>query len=335
MTNNLKKTINISQMKKIILTLVFNLCLIISMQAQKLTTQDFNLPKNTILYVDAMMKYNGETKAITPIEQNQYEFKNGHLQTESVALITYKIANQKSYKYNNENQLTTMASVGGALGGTSYNDEVNFTYTKELNRLITFKKGLFSNEKKFNSKGTLIEENIYDAQSNYIFEKILFETNKKTTKRFNPKQELVLITTEYFNNKNNIILDIVFNTKYPTYNTVTTYTYDANENLIKTTQNKYVIEKLKKDFEYYKNGSIIQIPDKAIIGNTQTTTYYNYAENNIWTAQTSNKQTINDEIEVKVRAIQTNDGKMYNTNNQVAFMTFLDDTYQKIKAQKL
>jgi hypothetical protein len=334
MTNNLKKTINISQMKKIILTLVFNLCLIISMQAQKLTTQDFNLPKNTILYVDAMIKYNGETKAITPIEQNQYEFKNGYLQTESVALITYKIANQKSYKYNNENQLTTMATVGGALGGTSYNDEVNFTYTKELNRLITFKKGLFSNEKKFNSKGTLIEENIYDAQSNYIFEKILFETNKKTTKRFNPKQELVLITTEYFNNKNNIILDIVFNTKYPTYNTVTTYTYDANENLIKTTQNKYVIEKLKKDFEYYKNGSIIQIPDKAIIGNTQTTTYYNYAENNIWTAQTSNKQTINDEIEVKVRAIQTNDGKMYNTNNQVAFMTFLDDTYQKIKAQK-
>lgn len=318
---------------------LFLICLVCAFytnysHAQKTAPKDFNLPENTVLSISANMNYEGETKKLTAIEQSKYEFKNGYLQTETTALTLSKLVFQKHYTYDDKNQLATLSSSGGALDGNASHSQEKITYKKEGDKLTVFKNGQLNRIKHFNAQGTLVEEENYDALSNYIFEKITFDTNKKTTKRFNPKLEKDLEVIEYYNNTNNLIFTVTFNSKYPSYDSVTSNFYDSYGNLESSILNKYLRDKLKKDFEYIKNGKATAVPSEAIVGKPETITYYNYSENKLWTAQIANKLTSTTGIDVVLRAIQTSDGKTNNISNQVAFNSFLDATYQKIKAKK-
>ena len=310
------------------------ICYFTNLNSQNTTPQDFNLPKNTILYVDALMQYNGETKQLTPTEQNQYDFKDGLLIKETSAKVigTLKIGSQKLYTFNSNNELTNIDEMGGVVDVGTSSKNLKFTYSKSGQNLYIYKNGNSYLIKYFDAKGNLTQEDVYDAQSNYIFEKITYNNGAKTTTQYNSKQEPQHKTIEYLNSENNLALKVDFELRYASNVKVTTFTYDTYGNLTSTLMYMHDYKKVDPNFEYYKNGRVVQIPENAVTRKSEITTYYNYAENNLWTAQIVGKKITGNEIEVKIRAIQTSDGKMYNANNQAAFLAYLDATYQKIKA---
>jgi YD repeat-containing protein len=320
-------------MKKIILVSLLFIVSVNNTTAQKITTQDFNLPENIIQYVTGQMYYNVETKELKQVNQTNLKFKNGLIQSESVVLNLSNILNQKAYTYNTENQLINIFQAGGTLEGITYTENENITNQKAGNIVTIYKKGQLYFENNFNEQGKLIESNMYDAQANYIFEKTIFETSKKIVKRFNPKQELVKETTTYFNKNNDPILEIIFKSDNLTSQTVTSYFYDANGNLETTIENTHLRNKLQYNFKYVENGVISDVPTEAIIGKPETTTYYNYIENKIWIAQIANKPIKNNIIEINLRAMQTSDGQAYSITNEANFMKFIEEAYQKIKTE--
>lgn len=314
----------------------------LQLQAQKITTQEFNLPSTTALYATGTYIYNGETKQLTPQKQTQYDFKNGYLIKEATATVigSLKLASQIMYSYNTDNELINITESGGVISETgglekanASHEDLKITYIKSDNQLKAFKNGQSYKTQYFDVHGKLTQEDYYDAQSNYIFEKITFVKDGKITTHFNPKLEMILKTTEYFNKDNNILLKVVFNAKNSDYDTVTIYNYDSNGNLLTTLTNNYLNSKLKYDFEYFKDGKINALPSEAINSKPKTTSFYNYTENKLWAAQIEGELYSSSEIEVAFRAFQTSDGKNNNITNQVAFMDFLDATYQKIKNQ--
>ncbi len=311
-------------------------CITINSFAQKHTLKAFNLPDNTTMFVTATMMYNGETKQLTPQKQAKYDFINGLLTLESTMTIigTFKVAQQKVYTYNTTNELVNITNSGGTADGSASHLDEKITYKREGEKLTVLKNGLLYKVKYFNKEGILVEEHNYDSQSNYIFNKIVYADFKTVTKQFNRKQEVVSETTEYFDKNDKSILSIMFNGSYPTYDTVTETTYDSNGNTEKMITNRYLISKLKQNFDYFKDGKLNSIPEDALMGKTETVIFYNYSENKLSGAQISSKQASSNDIEVNITALQTSDGKTYNINNQANFMAFLDATYQKNKASK-
>ena len=288
------------------------------------------------MFVDGTMLYDGATKQTIFSKQNQLEFKDGLLIKESSAEIigTLKFGSQKVYTYNSNNELININDASGIadVGGSA--DDIKITYIKNGETIYVYKNSNSYLNKYFDKNGNLIGEDTYDYQSKYISEKVTFKNGVKTTITYNSKQEPKVKTTEYFNKGNQPILKVYTDYRFAKTDKVTTYTYDANGNLTECQISDYKNDMPGKNVEYFKDGKITPVPDNFKIGKTITIPYYNYSEGTLWTVQIAGNQKNKEEIEVKMRAIKTSDGKMYNTNNQGALMTFLADTYTKINASK-
>lgn len=324
-------------------TLLFALCLIcivINTTAQNNTTQDFNLPKTTTVYVAGTVKYNGETKQITPTKQIQYEFKNGLLLSEKEQSIigNLKLAGIKTYSYDANNNLTRILDAGGiktdGTDGSGSQQEYKISYNKSGNTVYIQRNSQPFINKTYNTTGKLLEEAFYDYSGKYVMKKHIYNNGVKITKKQNPENKVTEETTEYLNKNNEPIVSVLFDIAKPYLFTVTYYTYSANGDLQSSTECKYYKDKLKPNFEFFKDGKPTEVPKDASFLNPTTTTFYNYSEGATWSARIPNS-IYNNEIQVTLRVLQTSDGKAnIIMNNQVAFMAFLDATYKTIKASK-
>ncbi|MFD0990662.1 hypothetical protein ACFQ1R_11180 [Mariniflexile jejuense] len=323
-------------MKNTIIICLCIICFVLNTNAQNNTTEYFNLPKTTTVFVTGVLKYNGETKQITPTEQIQYEFKNGLLLKEMEVKVigSLKFGSQKIYTYNTNNELTNISDSDGMVDGGASHQDYKITYSKTGNSVFVYRNSQSYMIKVYNTNGKLLEDHFYDYHSKYIFSKHIYKDGIKITQNLNSENKITEETTEYLNKNNEPLVKVVFVPSNSYRSTVTYFTYNANGDLQTTTTCTYNRDKLKANFEYFKDGKATEVPKEALSLTPTTTTYYNYSEGTTWTARASSKLFTN-EIEVSVRALQTSDSKQNNIiNNQAAFMAFLDTTYQKIKAQK-
>lgn len=321
--------------KTIIISLCF-ICFILNTNAQNKTTKDFNLPITTTVFVTGVLKYNGETKQITPTEQIQYEFKNGLLIKEMEAKVigSLKLGSQKIYTYNTNNELTNISDSGGIVDGGASHKDFKITYTKTGNTLYIYRNSQSYMIKIYNTNGKLLEEHFYDYQSKYIFSKHIYKDGIKITQKLNSENKVTEEITEYLNKNNEPLVKVFFEPSKPRFITVTYYTYSANGDLQSSTEYTYYKDKLKPNFEFFKDGKPTEVPKEALAYKPTTISYHNYSEGSSWAARIKDKAPY-EEIEVEIRALQTSDGKQNNMiNNQTAFMAFLDTTYKKIKASK-
>lgn len=323
-------------MKNLLIASLCLICFIFNTNAQNKTTKDFNLPITTTVFVTGVLKYNGETKQITPTEQIQYEFKNGLLIKEMEAKVigSLKLGSQKIYTYNTNNELTNISDSGGIVDGGASHQDYKITYSKTGNSVYIYRNSQSYMIKIYNTNGKLLEEHFYDYQSKYIFSKHIYKDGIKITQKLNSENKVTEETTEYLNKNNEPLVKVVFVPSNSYRSTVTYYTYSANGDLQTTTTCIYNRDKLKANFEYFKDGKATEVPKEALNLTPTTTTFYNYSEGTTWTARASSN-IFSNEIEVSVRALHSSDSKQNNIiNNQTAFMAFLDTTYKKIKASK-
>lgn len=320
-------------------------CLLVTtaLFAQKTTLKEFDLPDNTVFYATSKILYNGETKAITPVDQSQYNFKNGYLIKESTSMVIggLQSASQKIYTYNLNNELINISDSGGIITETSGVEksgasivDIKMTYFKYGNELIVSRDGKLYLKKQFSDDGTLIAESFYNTNSNMVFKKIDYIKDGTITTIFNSKKEEILKTTQYFSENNKLLLTIESNGYNAYTKRFTTYFYDANGNLIRTMDSNFSRAKLKPDSEYFKDGKLVSLPEEAMTLKPKETSFYNYSENTLWSAQISSVILNSNEIEVAIRAFKTSDGKQNTITNQQAFMSYLDASYQKIKTTK-
>ncbi|MCK7589677.1 hypothetical protein M0G43_03750 [Subsaxibacter sp. CAU 1640] len=313
---------------------------IATITGQNNTTADFDLPENTVMYATGTVKYNGETKQLTPISQTQYSFKDRllTLEREMTVIGDLKLAGVKNFSYDANNQLIRITDSGGAMtndkdAGASHED-YKITTSKKDNILNIYRNNLPYTTKTFNSEGKLVEEDTYDYQGKYVLTNVKYNSELKITRNYSSDRELSKVITEYLDKNEAPIVEVVFEPKNPYFNTVTYFSYAANGDLQSTTTYKHTRDKLKSNFQYVKDGKPTEVPKEASTLTPTTITYYNYSEGQVWAARIPDFITSN-EITITVRAIQTSDGKENNIiNDQKAFMKFLDETYQKIKAKK-
>ncbi|WP_111307835.1 hypothetical protein [Confluentibacter sediminis] len=331
-------------MKNILLTFLLLALTTNSFWAQKTTLKDFNLPEKTLAVQIMEANYNGETKEFLPISQQVLVFKNGKLTEDKYAMADKSYGSQTVNEYNEAGQLNKSSFL-------SFNKEkpvssiTTYQYVKENNLVAVYETSdngykRKTEDRNYNTSGNLVSSVFYDQNGDKMktvtyfdnHNDILYHYKNNSQKSYQPNLESIYYSGNQILFSNTIYVDKELQ---QTIVKTTDYLYDDDNNLIEmniTNTYEDSEEKARNVFNILNKSFNTKKSDTS--KNTKKLSYSNYKSNGVWTAQIPEKLTLQNQISLTFRTIMTTDEKTYTITDQNELLKFLDDTYQKIKAQK-
>lgn len=331
------------------IVIAFILSAVFTANSQDDTTARFyGLPDNVTACQMMQGTYNGETKELKPIVQEQILFSNGvaTIIKKAEVIGSANFASEYTMTYDADGKLINKGIISMKQNSTEpYKETFTYKYitTNGVTRVsYTTQSGkqYVTEDREYDKNGKLYKTTWLDQKGNKM-RTITFHGDHDETFFYEGENNIQNIDGIYSevvyyldNQKMSKTLTFLDDDTMVTTLFVTDYKLDVHGNLLQ-----------EKELHKYREATanerrIMYEPNKPADKNkikadelVKEINYSNYLVNDKWVIQIP-EVIKNNMIDFKFRAMQTSDGATYTINDQNAIMAFLDETYQKIKAKK-
>lgn len=334
-------------MKTIVLAFILGTVLTANSQDDT-TARFYGLPDNVTACQMMQGTYNGETKELKPIVQEQMLFSNGvaTIIKKAEVIGSANFASEYTMTYDVDGKLKTKGIISMQQNSTEpYKETFTYKYTTtngvtRVSYTTQNGKQYVTEDREYDKNGKLYKTTWLDQKGNkkrtITFhgdndETFFYEGETNALKTNGMFSEVVYYLDNQKMNKTLMFLD---DKTLVTTLFVTEYKLDVHGNLLQEkelhTYREATANERRIMYEPNKPADRTKIKADELI---KEINYSNYLVNDKWVIQIPEVIT-NNMIDFKFRAMQTTDGATYTINDQNAIMAFLNQTYQKIKAKK-
>lgn len=331
------------------LVIAFILSAVFTANSQDDTTARFyGLPDNVTACQMMQGTYNGETKELKPIVQEQMLFSNGvaTIIKKAEVIGSANFASEYSMTYDADGKLIKKEIISMEQNGKEpYRETLTYKYinTNGVTRVsYTTQSGkqYTTEDREYDKNGKLYKTTWLDQKGNKK-RTITFHGDNDETLFYEGETNIPRVdgmyseVTYYFDNqKMNKTLTFLDDMTLVTTLFVTEYKHDVHGNLLQEKElhkhREATANERRIMYEPNKPADRTKIKADELV---KEINYSNYLVNDKWVIQIPEIIT-NNMIDFKFRAMQTSDGATYTINDQNAILKFLDETYQKIKTKK-